>query len=83
MDYLSVALWNILPNGCKAGFYSIGDVRKKNPGWFKEDPSTLAEGKIKPSIEKRIKLEDAAQAHELIGQAVVEGWIVLIVNGKE
>jgi NADPH2:quinone reductase len=85
-EYMSVALWNILPNGRKAAFYSIGDLRKKNPGWFKEDLSALfdllAEGKIKPTIERRMKLEEAARAHELIEQAAVKGRIVLIVNGN-
>jgi NADPH:quinone reductase-like Zn-dependent oxidoreductase len=58
INYMSVALWNILPNDRKALFYSIGDLRKKNPEWSKEDLSTLfdllAEGKIKPSIDKRM-----------------------------
>jgi len=85
LDYMSIAVWNILPNGRQASFYSIGDLRKKNPAWFKEDLGLLfgllKEGKIKPSIEKRLKLEDAAQAHELIEQAAVKGRIVLIVNG--
>jgi NADPH:quinone reductase-like Zn-dependent oxidoreductase len=86
MAYTKVALWNILPNGRKTSFYSIGDLRKKNPEWFKEDLAALfgllKEGKIKPSIERRMKLEDAAQAHELIEQAAVKGRIVLIVNEK-
>ncbi|MCK4488869.1 MAG: zinc-binding dehydrogenase [Anaerolineales bacterium] len=84
LDYLSIALWNILPNGRKASFYSIGDLRKKNPEWFKEDLSILfgllKEGKIKPSIEKRMKLEEAKKAHELIEEAAVKGRLVLIVN---
>ena len=84
LDYLSIAVWNILPNGRQASFYSIGDLRKKKPEWFKEDLQVLfgllKDGKIKPSIEKRLKLEDAAQAHELIEQAAVKGRIVLIVN---
>ena len=84
MDYMSIALWNTLPNGRKVAFYSISDVRKKNPEWFKEDLSTLfgmlKEGKIKPSIEKRMKLEEAKQAHELIEQAAVKGRLVLMVN---
>lgn len=84
LDYLRVALWNILPNGRKASFYSIGDLRTKNPEWFKEDLGVLfellQEGKIKPTIERCMKLEDAAQAHELIEQATVKGRIVLIVN---
>jgi NADPH:quinone reductase-like Zn-dependent oxidoreductase len=84
IEYMRVALWNILPNGRKAVFYSIGDLRKKNPEWFKEDLGALfglvKEGKIKPSIERRMKLEEAAQAHELIEQAAVKGRIVLMVN---
>lgn len=84
MDYMNIALWDILPNGRKASFYSIGALRKKHPEWFKEDLGALfgllKEGKIKPSIEKRMRLEDAAQAHELIEQAAVKGRIVLIVD---
>ncbi len=84
MAYMKVALWNILPNGRKTSFYSIGDLRKKNPEWFKEDLGALfdllADGKLKPSIERRMKLEDAAHAHELIEGAAVKGRIVLVVN---
>ena len=87
MEYMSVALLNILPNGRKASFYSIGDLRKKNPEWFKEDLATLfgllAEGKIKPSIERRMKLEEAKRAHELIEQAAVKGRLVLMVNEEK
>ncbi len=86
MEYMSIALWNILPNGRKAAFYSIGALRKKNPEWFKVDLAALfgllAEGKIKPSIERRMKLEDVAQAHALIEQAAVRGRIVLVVNER-
>ncbi len=84
LDYISIALWNFLPNGRKASFYSIGDIRKKNPTWFKEDLGVLFQllkaGKIKPAIERRMKLEDAKAAHELIEQAAVKGRIVLVIN---
>jgi len=40
----------------------------------------LKEGKIKPSIERLMKLEEARQAYELIEQAAVKGYIVLMVN---
>jgi len=83
-EYMSIALWNLLPNGRKATFYSIGDLRKKNPEWFKKDLAVLfgllKVGKIKPSIERRMNLEDAAQAHELIEQAAVKGRIVLMID---
>jgi len=84
LEYIKVALWNILPNGRKASFYSIGDLRKKHPEWFKEDLGALfgllKERKIKPSIERRMKLKNAAQAHELIEQAAVKGRIVLVMH---
>lgn len=84
MSYLSVMLWNILPNGRKAAFYSIGDLRKKKPAWFKEDLATLfgllKAGRIKPIVERRMKLEEARQAHELIEQAAVKGRIVLVID---
>jgi len=83
-EYMSIALWNLLPNGRKATFYSIGDLRKKNPEWFKKDLAVLfgllKVGKIKPSIERRMNLEDAAQAHELIEQAAIKGRIVLMIG---
>jgi len=86
MEYMNIALWNIIPNGRKASFYSIGALRKKHPEWFKKDLGVLfgllKEGKIKPSIAKRMRLEDAAQAHELIERAAVKGRIVLMVNEK-
>ncbi len=84
VEYMSVALWNMLPNGRKAAFYSIGALREKQPQWFKEDLTALFEllskGKIKPAIERRMNLEDAAQAHGLIEQAAVKGRIVLMIN---
>ncbi len=84
MTFIKVTLWNILPNGRKTAFYSIGDLRKKEPEWFKEDLSALfellKEGKIKPAIEQSMKLQDAAEAHKLIEQAAVKGRIVLMVN---
>ncbi len=86
IEFMRVKLWDILPNGRSTSFYSIGDLRKKQPDWFREDLTALfdllADGKIKPVIERRMKLEDAAQAHELIEQAAVKGRIVLIVNEK-
>ncbi len=84
VDFAKVALWNILPNGRKARTYSIGDLRKKHPDWFKKDLAALfdllAEGKVKPVIARRMKLEEAAEAHRLIERAAVQGRIVLMVN---
>jgi len=83
LEYTSVMLMNMLPNGKHANFYSIGDLRKKQPGWFHDDLRALFEllkaGKLKPVIEKHLGLEDAREAHELIEKAAVKGRIVLRV----
>ncbi len=83
IEFMKVALWNILPNGRSAPFYSIGGLRKKQPEWFREDLAALfellAQGKIKPAIERRMRLEDAVEAHKLIEKAAVKGRIVLII----
>ncbi len=84
LEFMKVALWNILPNGRSTTFYSIGALCKKCPDWFHEDLTELfnllAQGKIKPVIAERMGLAEAARAHELIEQAAVQGKIVLMVN---
>jgi NADPH:quinone reductase-like Zn-dependent oxidoreductase len=84
LEYTRVALWNFLPNGRSTVFYSIGALRKKHPDWFREDLTELfdllAQGKIKPVIAERMRLDDALRAHQLIEQAAVQGRIVLTVN---
>ncbi len=84
VDYMRVKLWDLLPNGRAASFYSIGPLRKKQPAWFREDLGTLfdllAQGKIKPVIERRMKLTEAVEAHRLIEQAAVKGRIVMMVH---
>jgi NADPH2:quinone reductase len=84
IEYMRVKLWDVLPNGRSSTFYSIGGLRKKQPDWFREDLAVLfdllAQGKIKPAIERRMKLEEAAEAHRLIEKAAVKGRIVLMVN---
>jgi len=84
IEFIKVALWNILPNGRSTSFYSIGALRKKYPDWFHADLTELfnllAQGKIKPVIAEWMRLDEAARAHELIEQAAVQGKIVLMVN---
>jgi NADPH:quinone reductase-like Zn-dependent oxidoreductase len=73
---------NLLPNGksCKlygTSFYFVGDRRP-----FLEDWATLfqllAEGKIKPVIEKKFPILEAAQANELLESGRVIGNLVLV-----
>lgn len=83
IEFMQLKLWNILPNGKKVDFYSIGAMRKNTPAWFKEDLGKLfdllKEGKITPVIAERLTLKDAEKAHKLIDSASVKGRIVLTV----
>ncbi len=84
LDFLRLKLWNILPNGRLATFYSIGALRQKQPEWFSEDLKKLfdwlAQGKIKPVIAMQMPLAEVRRAHELIERADVQGKIVLTVK---
>ncbi len=84
VDFAKIAIWNLLPNGRRASIYSIGGMRQKHPDWFKEDLCALfgllGAGKVKPVIARRMRLEEAGQAHALIERAAVKGRIVLMVG---
>ncbi len=79
LDFLRVLLLNILPNGRSSTFYSI-----KHNKWFNPDLKTLfsllLKGQIRPIIERRMPLKDAAKAHELIDKAKIAGKIVLMTG---
>ncbi|MCK5671973.1 MAG: zinc-binding dehydrogenase [Spirochaetales bacterium] len=83
LEFMQLKLWNMLPNGKKVDFYSIGDMRKSHPEWFKEDLGRLfillKKGKITPVISEHLTLKDAEKAHRLIDSASVKGRIVLTV----
>jgi len=83
LEFMQLKLWNLLPNGKKVVFYSIGEMRKKRPDWFKEDLGRLfdllKEKQVSPVIAERMSLEEAEKAHRMIDTASVKGRIVLIV----
>jgi NADPH:quinone reductase-like Zn-dependent oxidoreductase len=80
-----IALWNTLPNGKRATFYTIYTVKRKHPEWFREDLALLlgllAEGRIQPIVSERLPLEEVVRAHELMENAGMRGKIVLLPNG--
>ncbi len=65
--------------------YSIQNLKRWRPTWFREDLTTLLdllrEQKIQPIVAERIPLSDAKRAHELLGQGSVKGKIVLVCDG--
>lgn len=81
-----IRLWNTLPNGKKATFYtSVYTVKEKHPEWFREDLALLlgllAEGRIRPVVAERLPLEGVVRAHELLEGAGARGKLVLLPNG--
>lgn len=81
--------WYIIRNWFKSGGksmipYSIQWLMRLKPAWFRHDLLTLLDllkqGKIKPLIARRLPLEDARRAHEMLGEGGVLGKIVLLPN---
>jgi NADPH:quinone reductase len=74
-------LWNLLPNGKRAGFYSITSMRKAHPQWFQEDLGTLfaliASGKLSPRIAQRLRFDDVADAHRKLEAGGLDGKLVI------
>lgn len=81
MDLMKLKLWDILPNQRSTSFYSIGAARKKHPDWFSADLTALFEllkqNQLKPVIDRRLPLNQAAEAYALIEQAKTNGKVIL------
>jgi len=86
VDLLQLWLWRVLPNGRSAHLYSIERWRRQHPEWFRTDLGELfrllAEGRIRPAIEKRMPLVEALHAHELLEQGDIQGRIILVADDR-
>ena len=84
VDFMNLQFRNLLPNKKSATFYSIGALRKKHPDWFIEDLTTifkmLGDKKIHPLIERKIKIDQAAEAHQIIENRQNKGKIIFQLN---
>jgi NADPH2:quinone reductase len=62
--------------------YSIQMLKRRQPDWFRQDLTTLFDllgrGELKPVIDRRLALEQAALGHELLGKGDTVGKIVLV-----
>ena len=62
--------------------YSIQMLKRRKPDWFRQDLTTLfdllARGELKPIIDRRLPLEQAALGHELLAKGDTVGKIVLV-----
>src|SRR5262249_34863891 len=74
---LRLASWNN-----RFSVYSIQMLKRREPGWFRQDLTTLfallAQGALKPLIDRRLPLEQAGLAQELVGKGGTVGKIVLV-----
>lgn len=74
-------LWNALPNGKRAGFYSISSLRKSHPDWFKEDLTKLfallESGKLAPRVAERLRFDQVADAHRRLEEGGLDGKLIL------
>ena len=62
-------------------FYSITDVKRQHPDWYREDLQALLalleQGKLRPVIAARLPLAEAAGAQELLARASAAGKVIL------
>jgi NADPH:quinone reductase len=74
----------ILPSRRRVLPYSIQNLERLKPAWFKEDLAALfallKQGKIKPLVAERFPLAEARKAQELLGKGGVTGKFVLVCN---
>jgi NADPH:quinone reductase-like Zn-dependent oxidoreductase len=78
---VKVLVYNLLPNGKRVKLYGTTASRFSRPSLLKDWAllfKLLEEGKIKPIIEKKFPILEAAQANELLESGKVIGNIVLL-----
>jgi NADPH:quinone reductase len=87
VDFMRIHLWNLLPWLPACAFYSIGAWHKQHHDWFREDLGQLFDwlsaGKIKPTIAKKMQLEQASEAHKAIEKGGITGKIVLLTQTNQ
>ncbi len=64
--------------------YNVATLKQQRTDWYRADLMTLigllADGKIHPVVAERLPLDEAARAHQLLGQNAVQGKLVLMCN---
>jgi NADPH:quinone reductase-like Zn-dependent oxidoreductase len=82
--WLMMFTMNVVSQERKFILYSIQTLKRLRPDWFHEDMillfDMLKQGKIKPLIARRMPLNQASQAHELLASGSAKGKIVLVCN---
>lgn len=82
LGFAALGLMKILPNGRKASWFNVKQLRDEKPEWFREDLSRLFQflvtRQIQPVIAERLPLREAARANELLEKSQVSGKLVLL-----
>jgi NADPH2:quinone reductase len=73
---------SLLSRRKRLSVYSIQMLKRRKPDWFRQDLTTLFDllgrGELRPVVDRRLPLEQAALAHELLGKGDTVGKIVLV-----
>jgi NADPH:quinone reductase-like Zn-dependent oxidoreductase len=81
-SFVLLEILKLIPDGRRAVWYNITNLRKDRPDWFRADLKALfdllSRRKIQPLIASRLPLREAAQANDLIERAKFTGKIVLL-----
>jgi NADPH2:quinone reductase len=82
LGFAVLGLTRILPDGKKACWYNVRNLRDQHPEWFREDLAKLFEflaaRQIQPVIAAKLPLREAPRANELLEKSQVSGKIVLL-----
>ncbi len=74
----------LIPDGRKVIPYSIQTLKRRRPDWYREDMAALLDllsrGKLTPIIAKRLELDEAVRAHELLAEGSLTGRIMLVMG---
>jgi NADPH2:quinone reductase len=80
--WAAMYLLNLVSRDRRFVIYSIQMLMRRKPDWFRQDLTRLFEllerGELKPLIDRRLPLEQAPLAHELLGKGQTVGKIVLV-----
>ncbi len=78
---------SLLSRRKRLSIYSIQMLQRRKPDWFRQDLTTLFDllgwGELKPLIDRKLSLEQAMLAHELLGKGETVGKIVLVSSHPE
>ncbi len=78
---------NLVPGGKRASLYSIQELAKKHPNWYRDDLTTVLEmlvaGEIEPQIAATWKLEEVPAATEGLARGALPGKQVISLTAEE